>query len=464
MAAHDRGRTAMVWAFAGVYLVYLAGVAAFHRGFAGIHVDVLGVPLFVGEATIGLLAVLLVGLTLAERRLPFEFDGTAKALCAYLGIGAGFAAIGMAQGYGVASLRDFALVYYLAFFFYTLAAIRLGIQPRTILNALAFGSVVGAIVALVSFAIAPSLSYEHGAPGHQAPAVWLGALWCLLSASEGKGRLPRAFFVGGAAVNLSTIYLIGYRTMLPVMFVSAIILWGWTAASRGVSRRALLRSSVAASIAALAFMLGIAMHTLTMTAPERPVPVNGPVELGDGLKVLSYRWVRGFKLLAPTVIHVVRESDGDVEDSLRFRIEAWSRALERIRSSPITGIGLGPAPALYADRYCDTPYSPTSNCGNAHNTYLTLAMRMGIPVFLFFVATNLSVLTRFVRRAVRHSDEAQPTLLAPFLAAALASLGVYAFMSLFFESPYLSPLFWVVLAMMNTLANSTAGSRPGSAE
>jgi hypothetical protein len=400
-----------------------------------------------------------VGLALVERRLPLKFDGASKALAAYLVIGAGFAAVGLAQGYAVAALRDFALVYYLAFFLYTLVAVGLGVHPKMILNALAFGSIVGSLVALASFAIAPSLSYEHGAPGYQAPAIWLGALWCLLLAVEGNRRFLRILLVAGAALNLLTIYLTGYRTMLPVMVVSVIILWGWAAASTGVNRRGLLRGSVAASVAVAAFVAGIAVHTLTMTAPERPVPVNGPVTLGDGLKVLSYRWVRGFKLLAPTVIQVVGDESGGIEGSLRFRTDVWSNALDRILASPVTGIGFGPAPALYPDEYCDTSYSPTSNCGNAHNTYLTLAMRMGIPVFLFFVAINLLIVIRFLRRAIRTSEEAQPTLVSPFLAAAFVSLGLYAAMSLFFESPYLSPLYWVALALMHAGTNPSVDGR-----
>lgn len=67
-----------------------------------------------------------------------------------------------------------------------------------------------------------------------------------------------------------------------------------------------------------------------------------------------------------------------VENSFSFRLDAWRYSLERIASSPLVGIGYGPESGLQTAG-CGFPASPTSNCGNAHNTYLTPVMRMGGP-------------------------------------------------------------------------------------
>jgi len=456
-------KRALPWAIASVFQAYLTGVAAFSRDFAKLGVTLVGIPLFVGEATIGILAVLLAARTLKGRALPFPIDGVGKALAAYFAIGTGFALFGLARHYGVAAVRDFALVYYLAFFFFTLAVVRLGTQPRTIIHAIAFGSVVGALVAVASYAIAPSLTFEHGAPGYQAPAAWIGALWCCLLLPEAKRATSRALLGAGATLTLMTIYLTGYRTMLPVMIVSLVVLWVWAIRGGGEDRRMWRVGAWVASGAVGVFMLGIATHTLTMTAPDHPVPVNGRVEFSDGLKVLSSRWVRGFKLLAPTVIQVIREGQDKaaVEDSLTFRLDAWGKAFDSIKASPLTGIGFGPAPALYPELFCDAPYSPTSNCGNAHNTFITLAMRMGIPVFLLFSGINLAILAKFLRSGLRASSSMWPAVVPPFLAATYVSLLLYAGMSLFFESPYLSPLYWIVLGLMHVGSSSPAGSQDG---
>jgi hypothetical protein len=451
--AHSPGNLALLdWAITGIYLSYLVGVAAFTRGFAKLGVIIAGVPLFVGELTIGVLVFLLATRTLKRRRLPFQFDGVGRMLAAYLAVGGAFAIVGLARGYGVAALRDYALVYYLVFFFFTLAVVRLGVQPEAILTALAIGSVLGAMVAIGSYAITPTLVEEHAAPGYQTPAAWLGGLWCCMLLPGAKRLIWRVLLALGAVLTLVTIYLSATRTMLPIMIVSLAILWVWTIRGKGGDRKRWMRGALSASVAVMIFLAGIVIHDLTLAPPNRPVPADGRVEFTDGLKLISRRWVRGFELLAPTVIDVAREEQthAAVEDSIAFRLEVWAKALDKIKTSPLTGIGFGPAPGLYPEELCDTPYSPTSNCGNAHNTYITLILRMGIPVFLLFVFLNLVVLARMVRRPHKSSALLRSPMMAPYLAAGLASLLLFGLMSLFFESPYLSPLYWVILGLVHT--------------
>jgi len=425
-------------AFAGVYLAYLFGIAAFNRDFARLNMELFGVPLFVGEATIGILTLLLVARGLIDRKAPFPTSGLSRALAAYFLVGCGFAVFGLKNGYGLAVFRDFALVYYLLFFTFTLFAVRGGLASATVLHVVAVGSVIGSLVTIVFFLLSPRLSAEHAAPGYQALVAWIAALWLALWRDRGNNRIVRALRYLGIGASFAVIYLAAYRTMLPVMLITLALLAAWAIIARpGWRRSRLARAAGGLSIVLLIVVGAVLLQQRPPATAETLLPSEGPIELEDAPDVLSPRWARGFGAEALT------------EPSLRFRLTAWRLAIEKTIASPLVGIGYGPSPGLYPDENCELASSPTSNCGNAHNTLLTLAMRMGLPVFAFFLAINGYVTVKLVKRAVRGPDE---SIQAPFLASAYLSFLLYGLMSLFFESPYLSSLFWVVLGLMWTRA------------
>src|SRR3990172_2450030 len=230
--------------FAVVYLVYLLGTAAFNREFARLHVELFGIPLFVGEAAIGTLLVLLLARGWAERKVPFPTDRLTFGLAAYLIIGCTFAVFGLLHGYGLAVFRDFALVYYLVFFLFTIAAVPGLIRPATVMDVLTTGSLVGSCVTIVSFFLAPRLVHEHAAPGYQALVAWIGAMWLALREGSRHSRALRALRYLGIGVNLLLIYLAAYRTMLPVMLITLAVLAGWAIMGRpGRQRTSLARAA-----------------------------------------------------------------------------------------------------------------------------------------------------------------------------------------------------------------------------
>jgi O-antigen ligase len=146
-----------------------------------------------------------------------------------------------------------------------------------------------------------------------------------------------------------------------------------------------------------------------------------------------------------TTREVQLRNPGSVKGSIVFRKRAWSNALARIRRSPLLGIGFGPPSALFPDFQCEIFSSPLSNCGNAHNTYLTLAMRMGLPILALFGTASGMALWRGLR-SVREATAATEGVSAlMLLLASTVSLAAYGFMSLLLESPYLAVLFWTTL-------------------
>lgn len=90
----------------------------------------------------------------------------------------------------------------------------------------------------------------------------------------------------------------------------------------------------------------------------------------------------------------------------------------------------------------------TSNCGNPHNTFLTLVLRMGVPTsLLYFGALVVAILTGLRHAWSVRLDNASGLYLV-LLLLSLVSMLAYAFMSLFFESPFLSAPYWTVFGFL----------------
>ena len=486
-----------------VFLAYVAAVSGFGREFAHLHVTVAGLPVFSGEITIALLALLgAAHLRTVRARAP-RLDPAVVAVAAFLVLGCIYAAVGVGRGFGVAALRDFAIVYYAAFFVLTLAFFRTGGAPTSVVLALSIGAAAGAAWTVGLFVAAPALSWGHGATGHQALVAWvavLGSALVRLPPGLGSARAGRALVMalGGAVIFLSA-----YRTMLLVMLGVALAggaLLPWR-------NRSALRGAVRTALSGVALWGVVVLGVATLTRPVgEPPRHHGAMSLAQALERVSERWADlGFAgarlagrwtseprpLSSPSTASRPARAAGDAsgaiaggragggaaargdagevrlrqapevsplatERSIAFRVTAWRHAAERIAASPLLGIGFGPSPNLYPDRHCELMTSPTSNCGNAHNTFLTLAMRMGIPVLAVFLALNAFEIRRALR-ALPGRPAPGEELLALALAV-LLSFGIYASLSLFLESPYLSSLYWIILALMHEVAAHTLRS------
>jgi O-antigen ligase len=431
---------------------FLFAISAFNRAFAHLSVSVAGIPLFPGELTLGGLLVLEGVRLLRTRQMPFRV-GAASALWAlYLCVGLVFAFVGLARGFGLAALRDFALVYYVLLFFLVQSILQAHAEPARLFASVLIGSVFGSAFTVISLLVTPRLSFGHAASGALGLSAWVGLAYVAANPGGLSGR-PRAWRWAVVLPLAAVIYLSGFRTMVVVIAASLAVAGVWALLARGPARTAARSLLVVGGVLCLVFAGIVAAARLTFGAPEPGSPDNGEVSLTQGLRVVTDRWVRAFT------------GGGGGEASVSFRLSVWTNAVARIRSHPWTGIGFGPAPSLHPDSYCDRPTSSTSNCGNAHNTYLTLAMRMGLPAFALWAVASLWVAGGYFRATLaRRADEAAVRT-AAFLSVALASLLAYAFFQLFFESPYLSPFYWVTLGVMAELTRRwRAGARATLAE
>ena len=288
---------------------------------------------------------------------------------------------------------------------------------------------------------------------------------------RGAARRPaaRALWFAAVAVDAFAIYLSAYRTMLGVVAAGFVFI-----ALGRVFVTALPSRHLLAKLAAVVLMVGgaVAAGRQLAPGPSQPLAIDGPVTLGDGIFAISSRWsfrvLPGASELIPISSAPEHGQDrapaappplsGGFLPSYAFRAHAWENAIAKIEASPYVGIGFGPPAALFPDRPCVLATSPVSNCGNAHNTYLTLAMRMGVPALLLFLAINVVIVSRLIARLRRGETDADRLVLASFASVAYPSCLAFASLSLFFESPYLSVVFWVLLGCMASL-----GARPEAA-
>ena len=149
-----------------VLIAYLFAVACGSRDFSRLQVNIAGIPLFPGEAVIALLLALAVLQVLKERRLPFGLDIPTGGMFAYLGIGVVFTVIGFWRGFGLAVLRDAALVYYALFFFFSIVYVGNGGKPGDLVRTIGLGAVLGSTFRTVWFFLFPALSWGHAVPGY----------------------------------------------------------------------------------------------------------------------------------------------------------------------------------------------------------------------------------------------------------------------------------------------------------
>lgn len=457
-----RGDDLLIRAYRVCFLAYLAAVAAFQRDFSRLCVWVSKVPVFTGEAAILVLGVLLLAITIRHRQVPFRMGTFEWLVLTYLVIGVPFIVQGLARGYGLAVFRDAALVYYAVFALFALAFQELGGRLGHLVEALVAGAAVGALVWTVRFAVTPSLIDGHGVRSFAGVVSWLGVVGVL--ASPRPARLHRRVTRWSALAFCSfVVFLSAYRTMIAVVLAAFLVVLV-TRARFGGQTGGLRPPVLAAWAGIMALLTGFCFALLP--PPSSPIVINGPVSMPHALAVISHRWLAGMRgetvaeslILPDGTRREFRIKDpGSLQGSISFRRVAWGNALARIGRSPLSGIGFGPPAALFPDFQCEIVSSPLSNCDNAHNTFLTIAMRMGLPVLALFGA---AVAVAFARAFDPLSDQkSDPDCVSARLVVATVcvSMATYGLMSLLLESPYLAVLFWSTLGGLAASCHDPGG-------
>lgn len=137
------------------------------------------------------------------------------------------------------------------------------------------------------------------------------------------------------------------------------------------------------------------------------------------------------------------------------RLSGWARAVEVIAQHPLRGVGLN-----YVAPYL-LPYDPWLY--HAHNLFLQVALDMGLPGLLCFLALlGMAILT--VARALHHLAGTSREVIAAGLAAALLGHLLWSMADTMPQGLTPTVLFWALLGLALGLPTGRPATRPAAAK
>jgi hypothetical protein len=423
------------WLLAGAFVGYVIG----NRGFAQIQ-PAAQVPLLPAEAVLMVAVPALVARMAMKRQDGVRRDFLNYAIIVWVVIGTARLPIDLGR-YGVFALRDYAMVYYAAFFFVSQAHGSSPASERLLLRSMTV-AFAGLLPAVLMVEVAPDLLYDHftfrGIPiiYHKSDLVGtsLAAGFFWLWTRAGKGG--RAYWYAAAAASLLMIGLMASpRAAMAAVALTTLL---WIAVRRW--RIAVAQAAIVAAASALVFAAyGLSGRDIRTSAPysalEHAESIFDPSGRGSYINAAS----------------------GDPGDNNRFRIIWWGDVIgETLATSPVTGLGFG---ADLASRFLadyDLLSDETFSARSPHSMLVTVFGRMGILGFLAWVAVSAG-LARMVWRLFRRGD---PDGMG--LASMVCVIWTSACVGVVLEGPMGAVAFWTVAGLAN--ARALREPHPGLAE
>lgn len=421
-----RGPLAEAWLLGFLVFGYVLG----NRGFAQM-MPIPGLPVFFGELGLGVVISMVLLRGALRRDLPLRRDWLNSLLLAWFALGTG-RIIWDVRSYGVLALRDFAMVYYLLYFFAAQALAQHGPSRRLLHRAL-----------LVTFGLLPLTGLF---------ASVFSDFFLTNLLVEG---VPLIFYKGDL---LATFLFTGFIVLLPAgRFNWQEEWWRWLAAtvSLVLGLTLLSRSSMVGLLVAIGW--------LAWAGRWRPAWVLVAVCATGLLSVTVYSVLQkeSFSQTKAYAIYEAVASISDVSgtrnyqsemssdkgDNNRFRLVWWKNvAEETLETSPVLGLGFG---ADLAHGFL-LEYYPTSEpdftARSPHNIFMTTLGRMG----LLGVAVLLSVYwvqARITARLAREARADPSRQDAMTLQAAVWVVMVSACLGVVLEGPMGAIPFWIMLGL-----------------
>lgn len=149
-------------------------------------------------------------------------------------------------------------------------------------------------------------------------------------------------------------------------------------------------------------------------------------------------------------INTSRQSENEI--SLSGRPEIWSRALYAIQDFPFTGTGLGTFRRVVHLLYPLFTISPDTDIAHAHNLFLQVALDLGLPGLIAYLAILWIALVIGWRSA--RAAAGMPRGLALGLVAGLIALHIYGLTDTIALGAKPGIAFWLALGLVAGLARS----------
>jgi hypothetical protein len=414
-----------VWLVAAAVVGYVIG----NRGFAQLQ-PAARIPLLPAEAVLFVAVPALVVRMAMKRAAGVRKDFLNLAILVWAVIGTARLPLDM-ERYGVIALRDFAMIYYAAFFFISqdLGGSEAG---RKVLRGALTCAFVGLLPAVVWIEVNPDFLYEHFT-FHGIPVIYhksdligtslaAGFFW-LWTRAEKTGR--RRWYLPAAASLLLIALMASPRAAMAAVAVTtalwlALRRWRIAAAQVGIISIASVLAIAAASISG---------RDIRTSAPysafEHAVSIFDPAGRGTYINAES----------------------GDPGENNRFRMIWWRDVIdETLETNPVFGLGFG---ADLATRFLadyDLLSDETFSARSPHSMLVTVFGRMGIAGFLAWVAVSAG-LARMVWRLCRRGE---PDGMG--YACVVCVVWISACFGVVLEGPMGAVVFWTVAGLANSVA------------
>lgn len=437
-----RGPTAEAWLLGFLVFGYVLG----NRGFAQI-IPIRGLPLFFSELGLALTLALVLLRGALRRVLPVRRDWLNGLLLLWLALGAGRIVWDM-RTYGMLALRDFAMVYYLFYFFVVQILAEHDPSRAVLRGALLASFAVLPVTAILSFAF---------------PDYFMSNLLV--------DGVPLVFYKFDL---LATFLFTGFIVLLPAGPFRVPDWWRWLAALTSLvfGLTLLSRSSMLG--------LAVAIGWLAWAGRWRPARILVTVCATGLFAVLIYSLLqkKDFNQTKAYAIYEAVISIGDFSgtrdyqndmssdkgDNNRFRLVWWRNvAEETLTTNPALGLGFGAdlAHGFLAEYYPTGDADMTAR--SPHNIFMTTLGRMGlagVAVLAAIYIMQARMALRVARAARNHPawDEAMTLQAAVWVVMISACLGVVL------EGPMGAIPFWIMLGLAHFAANNplaTPESEPG---
>ena len=431
--AWSRGPLAETWLLSLLFFGYIVG----NRGFAQIT-PLASLPLFFSELSLACLLVMTALRGALQRQLPLRRDWLNGLLLFWLALGIGRLGWDVKR-YSFFALRDFAMVYYLFYFFVTQFLASHAPSRRLLHSAV-----------LLAFAVLPLTGI-------------LSTLFTdFFYANLLVGGVPLIFYKGDL---LATFLFTGFIVLLPAASLPwQDSWWRWLTALASLILGLTLtsRSSMVGLMVAIGWLAWagrwrplrtlIAICTVGLLA----VTAYSLLQKKDFNQSKAYAVYEAVVSIADYsgTGNYQNERTSDKGDNNRFRLVWWKNvAEETLTTAPVLGQGFG-ADLTYGFL---REYYATSNedftARSPHNIFITTLGRMGLAGFaillgIYFVQARS---TARVARAARH-DPARAEAMT--LQAAVWVVMISACLGVVLEGPMGAIPFWIMLGLAHHAATA----------
>lgn len=434
LALWGLGRFARIRADALVVGLVLIGYLVGNRGFAQLHVP--NAPLLPGEAALALAAVLVFWHAARTRTLPFRPDALHIAVLLWMLVGLIRLVLDL-RPFGFLAVRDFAMVYYAAFFFLPQAWSGMPAERRWVEACFSFGLIASAPVLLLfkvdqdwflthlTVAGVPLIFVKSDVAGGFMAA---GTLWF----AQRYARSRRWGWVLAATLCLVATVASNSRAAVVALAAGA----GWLVLVR--AWRALLPL---AALLAVGF-LGLGVHAIVTPAPFVSTPFYRLYESVASVTDLDNR--RSYRATGLD----------DKPDNNQFRLIWWRTVIgETWEDGRWFGLGFGHDLASEFLRIYYAEGNEEFSARSPHNFLLSVFARMGLTGLLL-LGGIIAAMTALTRRAGRAERTGENTTL-PFWIVSWAMLASACF-GVVLEGPMGAVVFWTALGLANSPAHPAA--------